>query len=739
MKKTYGIILASLLCSLVCLSCLSSNEPVDEITPNDSISTGADTFSLQIERISEDALPDTLYTGDSLHCIFSVEDTDGDTVKVSITGLPENFTVEQIGSGSKVFIKILFTADLVQLGQSYTMLMSVNAANPVQATMVDTMTLSQHFIVLASDTLSLIQQSLVATDFPNTLLYGDTLIYTTLFKDHDGKPVKVEIEAPDGITVTQLTTDSGVSVSLNAPSDQLQLDSNYVIKITATGSGKKDSLSVEYNFMVLKFDTFSLVTTIVSLDTIPDTLYYGQTVNFTLRVTDTAGDSVSVAVSGIPSSVFRSVTSTNNMAELNVTLTGDSLIRDSVYTLSILARGSGLMDTVSLKYTFRVIYLDTFSLVYGTFSGKRLPDTLYHGDTSSFVFQVEDTDGDRALIEIGSLPAAIKVEQMQKQGKAFVAFKIFADSLPFDSSYTITLKASGLNVHDEVPIDTVTWVHSLVVLDSTRLGGLRLLAKGSYWLETQSDSIVRVKDTAGTITRIDSVINHRKKTTIAQAGWIGDEYIMQLVTSDSLVDQDSVNTQVMFARHTKKFIEYIMPFGFYFLDTIRAKYYKMPITVGEGWSLMSYEADTAVRLVDEKTSGVIPLQFFMDINGEVKVLRESSFSFNRQNRRGYTHRINNEMVSVALYDSVITKTYYDTRPPRVDTLVNRGDSVASTVTNQVITQFIDPDFTFPFWSDEREVTRNRNFFENLDQVDTIVRHNRVTAFYDARRDMMIVR
>ena len=87
---------------------------------------------------------------------------------------------------------------------------------------------------------------------------------------------------------------------------------------------------------------------------IPDTLYYGDEVTCIIAVGDSDGSPVTASVSGLPSSAWF-VSQTGDTALITLTLTGDSLQYDSLYTISIIAHGGSTVDAETFTYAVQVI------------------------------------------------------------------------------------------------------------------------------------------------------------------------------------------------------------------------------------------------------------------------------------------------------------------------------------------------------------------------------------------------
>jgi hypothetical protein len=93
--------------------------------------------------------------------------------------------------------------------------------------------------------------------------------------------------------------------------------------------------------------------TVKSPNNLPDTLFYGKSVVFQVAIGDSDGDAVSASLAGLPTGAY-SIARAGDTTLVTMTLTGDSLQYDSLYSVRISARGGAAVDSLSLSYSFFV-------------------------------------------------------------------------------------------------------------------------------------------------------------------------------------------------------------------------------------------------------------------------------------------------------------------------------------------------------------------------------------------------
>ncbi len=91
----------------------------------------------------------------------------------------------------------------------------------------------------------------------------------------------------------------------------------------------------------------------VSPNGLASVLYYGSTASFQISAGDSDGDSVSIALSGIPASTYI-VTHSHDTSFVSLNLVGDSLLFDSLYTIKISISGVDSIDTLNLHYPIQI-------------------------------------------------------------------------------------------------------------------------------------------------------------------------------------------------------------------------------------------------------------------------------------------------------------------------------------------------------------------------------------------------
>ncbi len=455
----------------------------------------------------------------------------------------------------------------------------------------------------AANEFSLKAYVLAPEALPDTIAYGDSAVFSISVFDSAGDSVNVTAEGlPPGIqATTQQTTDETV-LSFTLKGNRLQADSLYHIIISAGGSGEKDTLTQVYDVFIKGPGDFSLTTEVLSAVTIPDTLYYGDTAKFSIRISDSGGDSVDISVTGLPPAVAVQEEMSPDGTILSFILHSGGLTPDSLYDISISAQGSGTGDTLTLGYSVLARAQDVHSLWTEVVSvDSKIPDTLHAGMTITYIMKIGDSDGDPVSVTVEGLPPGVNMEISDGQDTAVMSLILFGDSLPYDSLYNISIHADGSFGLHASGLDTLTIARSMLVLDTNRLGGLRRLAVGMWWTDTQMDTISSTK----VFHPVDSTnisikyIEHHKYSEVINLVELNGWLHYQVLTYDTLINLDSIATNMFWVRHTDSLVDQLMP-G-WLGDTLRVTMFKLPLFVGSSWESLAYSWDTAVSLEVESS------------------------------------------------------------------------------------------------------------------------------------------
>ena len=251
---------------------------------------------------------------------------------------------------------------------------------------------------------------------------------------------------------------------------------------------------------------------------------------------------------------------------------------------------------------------------YKVLSPKMLPDTLNYGQYATFQVAIGDSDGDNPIVSVTGLPQGA-YNITSKGDTAFVTLNITADSLQWDSLYTVRIRARG-----GAAVDSLSLSYPFLVVDSTRLGGLRKLVAGSWWATDEYDSLVYVKDTAGIRVTISKNDHHHKLSTVTFAGIIAGNLYYGIETTDTLLSDTTQPSKSGIAlRHTATKLDYTVPPGLFTVnkDSVDVKLLDLPLAAGKSWQGFSVSGDTAVRIFVGFIPVRLQLYLSMGLSGQV--------------------------------------------------------------------------------------------------------------------------
>ncbi len=577
-----------------------------------------------------------------------------------------------------------------------------------------------------ADNFSLVINSPSQSTLPDTIEYGDSVVFSLAISDTSGDSVMVAVAGlPPGLAASTQQAMGNTTVSFTLRGSRLVADSLYHIVIFAKGSGLTDTLTQMYDVFIQGPDDYSLVAEVVSLDSLPDTLYHGDTTAFSLQISDRGGDSVIVSVTGLPPAVMVHHVPTANASTLSFNLHSGLVTPGLLYNIGISARGSGAGDTLSLLYPVLAGLPDLYTLWSQVVSqDAAIPDTLHAGEIVTYILKIGDSDGDPVSISISGLPPGANMIISDDRDTALVTLILNGDSLPYDALYNIAIHANGATSPRASGLDTLTLSSPMLVLDTNRLGGIRKLAKDMWWNETQLDTISSTKIfyKADSMNKSIKHIEHRKHSQVLNVkevdGW--PHYL--IFTEDTLLKMDSIAKNAFWVRHTDSIVDHLMP-G-WLGDTLRLTTYKLPIEVGTSWQALSYAWDTSLSF-EVSPNSFIPFSWYLTADGSAEVLSTATRLFDGKQQNCFENFITSDMRSVALIDTTI------------DTLIYPGDTTAITRTTSTNRQFVNTFFTIPLESHEIEIKYDTNFFDSTAFLDTIVKHSTLTSWYHPILDRVI--
>jgi hypothetical protein len=360
---------------------------------------------------------------------------------------------------------------------------------------------------------------------------------------------------------------------------------------------------------------------------------------------------------------------------------------------------------------------------YKVLSPKMLPDTLNYGQYATFQVAIGDSDGDAATATVTGLPQGM-YNITSSGDTAYVTLNITADSLQWDSLYTVRIRARG-----GAAVDSLSLSYPFLVVDSTRLGGLRKLVTGSWWTTDEYDSLVYVKDTAGIRVTIAKNDHHHKQSTVTFAGIIAGNLYYGIETTDTLLSDTTQPSKSGIAlRHTAAKLDYTVPPKLFFVnkDSVDVNLLDLPLAAGKSWQVFSVAGDTAVRVyVGTFPFGVnVKLQLYLSLNDSARVAGTSPYQFGSAVRTCYEVVSQNSMKADDLSDTTIV--YLGA------TVISVGDTVDVSDSSRTEHSFINNDLSIPLWSYSVGSKRDTNYVNQVVAHDTVRTASYVTSFHDAR-------
>lgn len=330
---------------------------------------------------------------------------------------------------------------------------------------------------LWSDTVSII----------DTLYYGDSSGFQIRIGDLDGDTVTLDIE---GLPVSQYSIETGGDTSVitvHLIDDSLQFDTMYVFAIIAAGNSTKDTLIIRDSILTL--DTInSMWSSVLSANTIPESLYCGSTVMFQMSVGDSDGDPASITLDGLPASRYN-ITASGDTSFITLNLAGDSLTKDSLYTVRITATGENAADSLIQIYSMMVIDTNSLGgfrkLVEGMWWTEMQHDTTVNvKDSANVKTIIRDTLEHHKHCEV--------VDVFEWNGDTVYAVAVFDTIVNKDSLH----KDTSLYIHTESSVEALL-VLDLYGIDTTRVRLYNLpLTIGDSW---QSFDPISIDTTASWI------------------------------------------------------------------------------------------------------------------------------------------------------------------------------------------------------------------------------------------------
>jgi hypothetical protein len=372
----------------------------------------------------------------------------------------------------------------------------------------------------------------------------------------------------------------------------------------------------------------------------------------------------------------------------------------------------------------------TNSVWYKVVSPKTVPDTLYYGQSSTFQVAIGDSDGDAVRATVTGLPQG-SYNITSDGDTAFVTMNLTADSLQYDSLYTVRIRARG-----GAAVDSLSLSYSFLVVDSSRIGGLRKLVTGSWWITDENDSLVYVKDTAGIRVTVAKNDRHHKYSKVTFAGIIAGNQYYGIETTDTILsDSSQPSKSGIVLRHTAAKVDYTVPPKLFVVnrDSVDVVMLNLPLAVHNSWQVFSVSGDTAVRIYIGTFPLVIgvQLQLYLSESGSAQVAGTSQYEFGGAARTCYEVVSQNNMKADYVSDTAIA--YLGTA------IINVGDTAVASDSVCVVHSFVNNDLSIPLWSYSQGSKRDTNYVNNVVTRDTVRTASYLTMYFDARTGKMLVK
>jgi hypothetical protein len=258
------------------------------------------------------------------------------------------------------------------------------------------------------------------------------------------------------------------------------------------------------------------------------------------------------------------------------------------------------------------------------------------------------------------------------------------------------------------------------------LGGIRKLTTGTWWVEYESDTIVRVKDTANVTVITRDTIEHHKRSEVGNVIVVNGTYQYQVQTFDTVLPVTTGPTLGgITILHSATEVGYTAaPIGFG--DSIRVKAYDLPLATGKSWQTFSATADTSMQV----PFGPISIRLHADysFSGQAHVPATIAYEFGNVSRPCF------EILDTTLTDAAIVSdtTIVLQLGLLTDTVVRQDDTIATSRTVETNLQYVNTDLSISLWSYDVQAKCDSNHINNVVERDTTRKATHVAAYLDAR-------
>jgi hypothetical protein len=372
----------------------------------------------------------------------------------------------------------------------------------------------------------------------------------------------------------------------------------------------------------------------------------------------------------------------------------------------------------------------TFTMWYTVKSPNNLPDTLYYGKSVVFQVAIGDSDGDPVSASLTGLPPGAYTIATTGD-TTLVTMTLTGDSLQYDSLYSVHISARG-----GAAVDSLSLSYSFLVVDTSRLGGLRKLVTGMWWASEENDTIVSVKDSVTKTVIVRDIKHHHKSSQVMASGLIGGDLYYYIETSDTVV-ADTAHPQKtgMLLRHTAAQVDYTLPPHFLLVnkDTIKARVFDLPFKANNSWQIYTVAGDTAIRYPVGQFPLIIFVKLHIYLSGDAtaRVAGVSDYQFGGVTRNCFDVVSTTTARGTLLSDTNVVFL--------VDTLIRVGDTVVVSDSMKTEHQYVNNDLSIPLWTYSVATKRDTNYVDHVAIRDTVRAENVVTSYYDARTKTTLVK
>jgi hypothetical protein len=363
------------------------------------------------------------------------------------------------------------------------------------------------------------------------------------------------------------------------------------------------------------------------------------------------------------------------------------------------------------------------SMWYKVVSPQAIPDTLYYGQSLTFQVAIGDSDGDKPSAAVSGLPPA--AYNITSSGDtAFVTLNLAADSLRWDSLYTVSIGATGVAAADSLVLP-----YSFRVIDSARLGGLRKLVVGTWWAVDENDSLVYVKDTAGIELTIKKNDHHHKMSRVTYAGVVAGNLYYGIETADTVLSDSSQPTKTgLVLRHTASQVDYTVPPKMFVVneDSVDVTVLALPFSEGKSWQTFAVSGDTGVRIYVGTFPFIIGVNLTLNLSmgGTAQVSSASPVLFGGMPRSCWEVVTQNTMKADYLSDTTIVFLG--------NTILSVNDTVMTSDSSCTVHSFFNDDLSTALWSYSLGTKRDSNYVDRVVVHSTVRTASYITSYYDAR-------